>query len=114
MVEKDSFDIAQKLLAYIHENEPVDNIKDLLEKSGVPEDTIKLNLERLHNSGLIEGHLIKTLGSRYFVQVNDLRLSYIGLKELSSLAKPIHSEGVSVLPIHIGEMEFNFNLAKLF
>lgn len=111
---KDSFDISQKLLAYIHENEPLDNLAELLEKSELPEETIRLNLERLHNANLIEGHLIKTMGSRYFVQVNDLRLSYYGLKELASLVKPMQSEGASILPINIGKLEFNFNLAKLF
>lgn len=109
------FDISQKLLAYIYAHEPIDNISELVEKSGLGEETIKLNIERLHDAGLLSGHLVKGLASRYFVHALDLRLSYNGLKELNSLFMPIIAEkgATSILSIHIGKLEFNFNLAKI-
>lgn len=107
------FDISQKILMYILQNEPVDDISELINDSKIPEDTMKLNIERLHNAGLIEGHLIKGLGSRFFTASSNLRVSYYGLKELTSIIKPNEGEK-SVISINVGELKFDFSLAKLF
>jgi len=108
----ETLNISQKLLVYICENEPIDSISDLISKSKLSEDKIKLNIERLHNGDLIEGHLMKALGSRYFVHINDIRLSYAGLSELKRLFSNQESTN-SIIQLNIGEMNFNFTLAKL-
>jgi hypothetical protein len=108
------FDISQKILMYICQNEPVDDVSRLIKDSKIPEDTIKLNIERLYNARLIEGHLIHTVGSRFFSACLNLRISYFGLKELANLIKPITKEGKSIISINIGELNFDFSLAKLF
>ncbi len=110
---KKTINIAQKILAYILENEPVDDISELVEKSGLPEGTIKLNIERLHRAGLLEGTLVKTLGSQRFVQVDNLMVSYEGIKELGSLFGQT-PRGKPAVALEIGELKFELNLIKVF
>lgn len=112
----DLFDISQKLLAYVYSNEPVDNEKiiDLIMNSKLSEETIKLNIERLHDAGLIRGIFVKPGNKQYFVGVINLTLSYAGILELGNLIRRMENKGASsFLTINIGEFNFDLNLAKL-
>jgi len=85
MGNNETIDLAQKILAWVSVNEPVDNFQELIEQSKLEENKLKLNIERLHSAGIIEGQLIKTLGQREFVHANNVRLSYGGTLELQRL-----------------------------
>jgi hypothetical protein len=99
----ESFSLTEKILLYISKNEPIDNFQELIEKSGLPKDKIKLNIERLHSANLIEGSLHGGLGNRHFVAATNIKLSYAGLKETEALIK---KGGVKEMEINLGLLKF--------
>ncbi len=106
-------EVSQKILAYIQQKEPVYDLASLIKESKLGEETIKLNIVRLHNAGLIEGNLIGSVGTAYFANIFNVRLSYNGIKELKKLMEPYKKDKQNIILFHIGEMNIEFNLTKI-
>lgn len=102
----ESFNLSEKVLLYISKNEPLDarKINELVKNSGIEEDRMKLNIERLKQAGLIDGFLRKGLGSDYFTHADSIKLTYSGMKEIDELLK--RKQGVKGVEINFGLLKF--------
>ncbi len=107
---KDIFSLSEKILLYVGSNEPINSFSDLILKAGIEESKMKMNIERLHEAGLITGNLVKTLGQQHFVHVHNIKLSYSGVQELTRLIND--KKLVSGFEINLGALKFNLNLAQ--
>ena len=101
----ESLNIQEMILLYISKNEPMDTqqVEEMIEKSGIDENKLHLNIERLKSAELIDGHLTKGLGNQYFVNAIDLRLSQKGIDRITEL---LEQKKI------IKEMEVNLGLIK--
>ena len=120
MNSEDSLGLSNSLLAFVAENEPVDTTKisKLIQDSELPEDAIKRAIERLHDAGLIKGHLINGLGSGtpYFVQALAVEITQKGLESLTNAVNEKKGDAkISLFPITVGKLNFNldFNFLKV-
>ncbi|MBD3389624.1 hypothetical protein GF415_01575 [Candidatus Micrarchaeota archaeon] len=100
-----SFNLAEKILLYISQHEPInDSFNELIEQSGIDEDEMKLNIERLEKAGLLEGDFIHSIGALRFTHAMDIKLSYSGLKEVDILLR--RKQGIKEMEVNLGLLKF--------
>jgi hypothetical protein len=101
---EETLNLAEKILIWIHINEPINNFNELIEKSEVEEEKLKLNIERLQSARLIEGTLLKTLGKVNFVHAFNIRLTYAGINELKRILNS--RKLVKGIEVNLGALKF--------